>query len=823
LKPSRIRQGQLLKRQRSRTVPAGAALLLALALLLAGMGTHLQAAHASGVRPVPGDPLTGNGTVNRALVTYTDLTTTQSPPAPVDDSAFALPSTAAMPRHEFEGSLSLRNTATAGGFSNVTGCESGCGQHLPPVSISFVQNGSYLIPAVQGLVVTGDTYYNYIVSPGRAWTENSDNGWSRASFPFALIDRNQNCVHQGVMMFLFNARSVSTVRYQITHETCELNQWNMWGQLGATYKPRPVPHDLVLKNAEAAQVGSQMRIKPLSALAADYPKAGLDLSAFGSGITGSAMSAYGVVYKGVNYVADGTSPNAGCQTRYGTYAYCHEMELPSYSTAKSAFAGLSMALLRKLYGSSIPNRLLKSYVPEMASSSNWNSAPVTFQDAANMATGNYDSQLYESDEDGATTTRFLDAEPYGTATSGKMGYALDYPNHGDEGYTWVYHTIDHFLLTQAETGFLQSRQGKGADLFHTMVNDVYRPIQLNADTLTTERTDNASAQGSNPTTGRPFGAYGLFWTVDDVAKLATLFQNGGDLHGTQLVDRHLMLAAMQRLSSDAGVAAASSNFGLNGDGTVAAGGYRYSNGLWAYPTTSEVSGCALRIPFMSGFGGITVAMMPNGATYYYFSDANQFSWANTIAELNKLSPMCAPTTTTVTSASPQAAGRPVTFTASVTSADRAWAPTGTVQFQDNGIDMGQHIPLGANGKAAYTARDLPSGKHSITAVYSPDLTGNTGTTSSPARTTLTSSCSATATTCTVASTAGMHVGDTVVMGTATGTDDEHVITALTPTSVSWVGAFQYVSHAAGQAVWVQDTAGGGFAGSTSHGYVQHVK
>lgn len=42
---------------------------------------------------------------------------------------------------------------------------------------------------------------------------------------------------------------------------------------------------------------------------------------------------------------------------------------------------------------------------------------------------------------------------------------------------------------------------------------------------------------------------------------------------------------------------------------------------------------------MSGYGGITVAMMPNGATYYYFSDNNEFSWSAAVAEADKLAPM----------------------------------------------------------------------------------------------------------------------------------------------------------------------------------------
>lgn len=779
---------------------------------------------ASSANPVPGDPLTGSGNVSRALLTYTDLTTNQSPGAPVDDGAFALPADAAAPSNTFEGTLTLQNAATSGGFRNVTGCSgSTCGKHLPLVSIDFVQNGSHLIPAVQGLVVTGDSYYNYIAGPGRVWNETSDNGYSRASFPFTLVDRNQNCTHQGEMTFLFNGTTVSYVRYQITTETCELHQFDMYGQLSATYTAKTIPNDLALENAEAAEVTNRLPIKPLSALATDYPSAGLNVANFGSGITPSAMSAYGVVYNGVNYVADGSSPNKGCQTRYGTYPFCYEMRLPSYSTAKSTLAALALERLALVYGSSVADLNLKDYVPEMAASGNWSSATVRFQDAANMATGNYDSQLFENDENGTATTNFLQTEAYGTASTGKMGYALSYPHHaGEQGYTWVYHTVDHFLLTQAEAGFLQLQQGSTADIFNMMRDDVYSPLHLTAGTLATERTDNATAQSSSPTTGRPFGAYGLFWTVDDIAKLATFFQNNGEVNGTQLVDRNLMLAGMQRLSSNTGVAAVSADGTQNGDGTVSAGGYRYSNGLWAYPTTSQVPGCALRVPFMSGFGGITIAMMPNGATYYYVSDGGEFSWASTIAELNKLAPMCAPTTTTLSSSSSTAsAGQPVTFTATVAATARSWSATGTVRFQDNGRNIGPNLLLNENGQASYTTT-LPAGQHTITAVYSPDLTNNTGISSSPAVTTLTSSCGTAKTTCNVVSTAGMHVGDTIAMGEPTLTDDVHVITALTATTISWVGDYQNTSHSSGQPVWIQDTAGGGFAPSTSTGLTETI-
>ena len=45
-------------------------------------------------------------------------------------------------------------------------------------------------------------------------------------------------------------------------------------------------------------------------------------------------------------------------------------------------------------------------------------------------------------------------------------------------------------------------------------------------------------------------------------------------------------------------------------------------------------------PFMSGYGGIRVVMLPNGPTYYYFGDNDEFSWFDAVNESNILKPMC---------------------------------------------------------------------------------------------------------------------------------------------------------------------------------------
>jgi hypothetical protein len=154
------------------------------------------------------------------------------------------------------------------------------------------------------------------VGPGRVWQEVGDHGYVRASLPFALVLRNQNCVHNGEMTFLFSNMKdprVSQVRYQITQETCEYFKFNMWGQLSASYVPSKIAGADEVRKAAAAEMANRLPTKPFSALAADYPNSGLDLGNFMSGRKfPEDVTTYGLFINGVHYVGN-------CQTRYGMY------------------------------------------------------------------------------------------------------------------------------------------------------------------------------------------------------------------------------------------------------------------------------------------------------------------------------------------------------------------------------------------------------------------------------------------------------------------------------------------------------------------------
>ena len=590
--------------------------IAALATTATALGAFTAPSQAA--TTIPGDPLTGSGNTGRTVLTYADLTTGTST-AVVADSAFAIPAQAAPPTHQFQGTLTLLNTATSGGFTEIkdsyarTAKADNAWKHLPPVTATLVQNGSHLIPVERGLTITGGSVYNLILGPGRAWTESGDAGRTRAALPFAIVERNANCVHNGALTFVFDATTISKVRYQITQETCAYQKFDMWGQVSATYTPSTVTGAEQVRNDYAAEVADRLPTKPITALATDYPGSGIDTSKFGAGITASHMTKYGVLVNGTNYVS-------GCTTRSGTYPFCEQMVMPSYSTAKSAFVGVAYQRLAQLYGAGVKDQIVGSLVPETSTASGvW--SDVTVDNALDMATGNYSLAGYESDEDGLKMSNFFDAESY----ADKMATALVFPRKATPGTKWIYHTSDSFLTARAENAILQSHQGSGAEILAMLRDDVLKPLKVSPDSWGSVRTDNS-------TSGKAFGGYGLFWTSDNIAKMAKLLNNdGGQINGTQVLSASALDASMQRDPTDRGVTTS---------GTVP---FKYNNQFWAKqftPTEFPQLTCSFWTPFMSGYGGITIAMAPNGATYWYFSDNSEFSWSAAVLETGKINPLC---------------------------------------------------------------------------------------------------------------------------------------------------------------------------------------
>ncbi|HSG45333.1 MAG TPA: hypothetical protein VLA72_19485, partial [Anaerolineales bacterium] len=172
----------------------------------------------SAVEPLP----TATQVINqskRALLSADALTNGFEYDGPVNESALTLPENAAPPVHIFEGRLELLGEKDSGQMQVLRGELGPEYSYLPEFDFEFVQDNGYLIPVQRGNIIADHPVWNIILEPGRVWQEDGDNGFSRASLPFALTVKGGNATFNGTLTFLFEDQHVSKVWYQITQET----------------------------------------------------------------------------------------------------------------------------------------------------------------------------------------------------------------------------------------------------------------------------------------------------------------------------------------------------------------------------------------------------------------------------------------------------------------------------------------------------------------------------------------------------------------------------------------------------------------------------
>ncbi len=548
--------------------------------------------------------------------------------APVDLAAFAAPAAAAAgvaqrrTANRFEGVLELRFDGTlphrvllADPHFVSAGDVAVASTWPGDFSYEFVQSGGELLPVRRGAIPGSHGWWELVLEPGRAWDEPGDHGYTRAAIPFSLVEKNANCVHNGVLMFLFRGDGrTSRTAMQVSSETCHYLQLDLWGLLDTRYVPRAVRGRRALLAAHRAAVAARMPRATLAQLQARHPS--LDVAALAIGDP-AGRTLHGVVVDGVDYVAP-------CMTRHGESPYCEALDLPSYSLAKSAFAALALMRLQALDPRSA-TQPVAGLVPECDLPA-WQG--VTLANALDMATGNYDSAGYEADEDAAK----VDGLFLPTDHARKIAFACGaYPRRAPPGTTWAYHSSDTYVLGTAMASLLRRRpEWRRRDLFDDLVvADLYGPLGLSPTSRVTRRTYDAVAQ--------PFTGWGLVLQADDVAKLGVfLARDAGAIGGRQVLDARMLAAALQRDPADRGLQVAGR------------ADLRYQHGFWAR-NLRRVPDCPTDtwVPFMSGFGGISVVLLPGGIVYWNFADdgrAESFDWERPARALAALGGYCRPAT-----------------------------------------------------------------------------------------------------------------------------------------------------------------------------------
>ena len=113
--------------------------------------------------------------------------------------------------------------------------------NFPNFDFEFVADGGDFIPVRRGAIPGRHPSWEIILEPGRVWEDAEDGGYARVSLPFALEERNENCMHNGVLTFLIRSDgSVSHAAWQISSETCRYEKFDAWGWLHARFVPHTV-------------------------------------------------------------------------------------------------------------------------------------------------------------------------------------------------------------------------------------------------------------------------------------------------------------------------------------------------------------------------------------------------------------------------------------------------------------------------------------------------------------------------------------------------------------------------------------------------------
>ena len=466
---------------------------------------------------------------------------------------------------------------------------------LPALNLNFSIEGSKFIPDSRALRTTQNFLWDIQYGVGEVWYDEFGN--IRTSFPFSLIQKNQNCVHNGVILFdMTEGGDISNMVYQIASETCG---WFRFNLIGSAEVSLTSSLDLNTENIQDFKdwQESTIPLKRLSSLGESYK----DLGSVKE-VLPVNMTMFGF-YDGESHY------RGGCMTRKGRYPYCSELLMPSFSLAKSIFASNAMSMLEMDFPN-IKNLFISDYVPE-CSSKKWRS--VTFGNALDMATGQYKYKNYYSED------WYLEQEGYfkNFTHKDRIKSACNFfKKQANPGIKLSYHSSDTYILGTALNQFYKQNVSSEGDIYYDLLLPLWNSLEL-SDALNEIRRSLDNVR-------QPYAEMGMFMLSDDVVKIGRYF-----LDIRKKVDKGIMFDALQKNENNRGLVAINNLM-------------YYNKGFWVKRFSGNKFGCSsdLWIPFMSGTGGITLVLLPNNTLYYYFSDGDEYEWDKAVEFANNLRPFC---------------------------------------------------------------------------------------------------------------------------------------------------------------------------------------
>lgn len=515
-----------------------------------------------------------------------------SPPAILPNDRFLPSPRAQAARHAFSGTIMLvgaemRTDPEELDPRRVMGRDT---KLFPDVSPGFVAEGRDLVPWNRNLVVSGTrteagSYWDLLVGPGTVWSEPGE-AWSRAAFPLQLASSAENETYNGVAAFAFNDREVSGVRFQTVTQGRPyflVQRRLMWGQLAAEYTPGPAPAEVI--EAFAAEKAGRLPLRPISDLRPQVRDAVFDAMHGEMNVENMVTAAF--LVRDTLYAAD-------CPTPFGELPFCREQRFGIWSVTKSTGNTVAALRLAQRYGREVLEERVADYLNVTAEHDGWDD--VRFRDVLNMATGVGEGST-RTEPNNTGDGYLIGYDDWYTAISkdARIRQVFRASNHPwGPGEVVRYRDQDAFLIGAAMDAYLKHRAGPEADLWEMLEDEVYRPIGVpHAPTNRLVETDGSLTL--------PQMSQGAYPTVDDLAKIARLLQNGGVHEGEPLLHAELTAEVMYRTDVR----------GLTFGPPVEIGQPSYYLAIWHQNYVGE-GGCVVDLTRMSGWGGHRVVLFPNG-------------------------------------------------------------------------------------------------------------------------------------------------------------------------------------------------------------------
>ena len=494
------------------------------------------------------------------------------------DKAFStkafLPQNSSVASNVFEGVLTITGSPTFNqNYGDIDDLPSGYEQ-WPDFSYEFIQDGQRLIPVDRSHGFIGNGAWSITAGVGAVWDEVDDNGYTRAAFPYTIKENNQNCEANGLATFLFKSDgAISNVQVQNVAETCKFYGFEFYGTLAAKYSNYIISAKAQIIEDRNVEEAARIPTKPLADLVVDYP--GVDLTNYGYAVKAKDLSGYSIHVDGTSYVD-------GCLTRYGEHPYCSEKTMGIYSFTKTIHGFMVVAALEQQYPG-FKSMLIKDLVPE-CNDSRWHG--VTVENALDMATGHYQSAMFESDENSKV---MLDNYFLKTTRAERASFACNgLPYQVPAGTYSVYHTSDTELVGYAASEFVKNKLGRDKEAFNDILVPIFQKIGLSHYIRGIQRTTD---------TKEAWGGYGLSATLNDVVRIAQYIRDEGLSAGglDSVMVKEVLSAEIKGLPANVDF-------------------LDYDNGFWRLHvgslTSMSACGSSTQIPMLSGFGGHTLLIMP---------------------------------------------------------------------------------------------------------------------------------------------------------------------------------------------------------------------